>query len=215
MKRTVMRIPLIETTELAEFFNSLRGISAFPRTVELSANREGEAPCRVRLKDQGNFRQIQAFMVEHMKRGNIYFRVPEHIGRIFIHLHALCVNMDFPEAQKKAMEDRLTHLPYPPSCIVSTGGGVNLYWFLSSPLNLQNGPEGKEAWMLLRWLAQMLDGHQCSARPNQLLRVPFTLNWKYQPPRRVLLQYLEPGRKYLVKNLHDWLRSSRESGEGK
>jgi len=210
-----MRIPLIETTELAEFFNSLLGKSPFPRTVELSASREGESPCRARLKDRDNFSQVQAFMVEHMEMRNIYFRVAEHIGRIFIHLHALCVNLDFPEAQKKAVEDKWTHLPCPPSCIVSTGGGNNFYWFLSSPLNLQNGPEKKEARMLLQRLAQVLDGHQCSARPNQLLRVPFTLNWKYQPPRRVLLQYLEPGRKYSVRNLDDWLRSSRESGEGK
>ena len=209
----MIRIPLIDPIELTNFFNSLLGESPFPRTLEFSVCREGESPYRVHLKDQDDFGLVRDFMLEQMIIGNIYFRVPENIGGIFIHLHALCINLDFQETQKKAVEDKVNHLPYPPSCIVSTGEGENLYWFLSSPLNLRSGPENNVARRLQQWLIPVLSGHQVLATSSQILRAPFTLNWKYQPPRRVLMQYLEPARKYSVKQLEDWLRSSHKSGE--
>lgn len=81
-----------------------------------------------------------------------------------------------------------------PSAVVHSGSGMHLYWVSTTPLSPQDWrpyAEGLKG-LLLR------EGVKCDAGlttdPARLLRVPGTLNHKYEPPREVKLIHL--GRMY-------------------
>ena len=86
--------------------------------------------------------------------------------------------LDWPEA-----------VPWP-TAIVESGRGWHCYWRLSEPVD----PD--EAAALSRALAEKLGGDLAAADAARLLRVPGTLNHKYQPPRPVRLRELLDGEAY-------------------
>jgi hypothetical protein len=63
-------------------------------------------------------------------------------GRSLAHcrsLHSLFVDLDFKDFGSEAeARSRLAAFPLPPSIIVASGGGLQCYWRLTEPLNLQN-----------------------------------------------------------------------------
>lgn len=79
-----------------------------------------------------------------------------------------------------------TGLPKP-TMIVATGGGFHVYWTLMQPLQTKD-------WLPLAYaLAEATRRHNlkcdagCTIDPARVLRVPGTLNYKYEPPRDVTL----------------------------
>lgn len=80
-----------------------------------------------------------------------------------------------------------TGLPRP-TIIVNTGGGWHLYWTLMTSLTIQQ-------WLPMAYaLVEATKRHglkcdpQCSIDAARVLRVPGTLNYKYDPPRPVTIQ---------------------------
>ena len=59
----------------------------------------------------------------------------------------------------------------PPTAIVASGGGLNLYWALSEPIGDHDEIEARN-----RWLAQQLGADACW-NCDRILRVPGTINW--------------------------------------
>ena len=80
-----------------------------------------------------------------------------------------------------------------PTAIVESGRGWHCYWRLSEPV------DPAEAAQLSRLLAELLGGDLAAADAARLLRVPGTLNHKYQPPRPVRLRELLDGEAYPVE----------------
>jgi hypothetical protein len=82
------------------------------------------------------------------------------------------------------------HLP-PPSAIITSGGGVHVYWISDRSLSVDEWrlyAEGLKAAVLefgLRCDAG------CTTNPVQLLRVPGTFNFKTDPPQPVSLSWLQ------------------------
>ncbi|QIG96816.1 DUF3987 domain-containing protein [Bradyrhizobium sp. 6(2017)] len=104
------------------------------------------------------------------------------------HYHALTEAFD----ALKAFRQRVG-LP-PPSMVVNSGGGLHVYWISDTPLSVHEWrpyAEGLKA-LLLR------EGIKCdtglTTDAARILRVPGTLNHKYDPPRRVEL--LQVGQAY-------------------
>ena len=96
-------------------------------------------------------------------------------------LHALFTDIDFKDFLSEAdARAKLEHFALPPSGVVATGGGLHLYWFLTEPLNLENGG-ARYAKHLLRALAEILGADLASAEPARILRLPDTFNYKYTP----------------------------------
>ena len=62
------------------------------------------------------------------------------------------------------------HAP-PPTTIVASGGGLNLYWALSEPIHDKEEIEARN-----RWLAQQLGADACW-NCDRILRLPGTINW--------------------------------------
>lgn len=119
-------------------------------------------------------------------------------------LPVLFVDLDFKNFMdgEAGARSSLAACPLPPSTVVATGGGLHLYWLLRVPISLQ--ADGVQAKRLLEALARALRGDPISAEPAHVLRVPGTLNHKYDPARPVVLELVDPARRYTLDDF-DWL----------
>jgi len=116
-------------------------------------------------------------------------------------LHALFADIDFKDFPSEAdARAELEHFPLSPSGVVATGGGLHAYWFLTELLNLENGG-ARYAKRLLRALAKVIGADLASAEPARILRLPDTFNYKYKPPRRVVVETLDVARRYSLDSL--------------
>jgi hypothetical protein len=119
-------------------------------------------------------------------------------------LPALFVDLDFKDfPDEAATRHQLAAAPFPPSITVQSGGGLQSWWLLREPINLQH--DAPAAKSLLRRLAVSLHADLASAEPAHILRLPNTLNFKYQPPRRVKIEVFEPARRYNTCDFDDYL----------
>jgi hypothetical protein len=72
-----------------------------------------------------------------------------------------------------------------PSILVESGTGVHAYWILDCPLLVQNEERWKEIEAVNRGLVSRFDGDDGAIDVSRILRVPNTLNHKYNPPKVV------------------------------
>lgn len=133
-----------------------------------------------------------------------------------VHLKALFVDCDFKggehgyDDEKSALAAlagflKTTQLPKP-SAIVHTGGGVHVYWTMDRALTV-------EAWLPLAYaLAEATKQHnfkcdtQVTVDAARVLRIPETINHKYDPPRPTKLLYALDF-DYSVERLEDVLKA--------
>jgi hypothetical protein len=102
-------------------------------------------------------------------------------------LRALFVDLDFKHTPEADARRRLREFPFHPSLLIHSGHGVHVYWVLREPLDLQT--DSVQARALLRRLTRVLTGDLVSAEPAHVLRLPDTMNYKYDPPRPVRLEH--------------------------
>lgn len=72
-----------------------------------------------------------------------------------------------------------------PDIVVDSGGGVHAYWILEKPVLIQNEDRWKEIEAVNRGLAYRFEADDTTVDVSRVLRVPNTLNHKYDPPREV------------------------------
>jgi hypothetical protein len=101
-------------------------------------------------------------------------------------LPALFCDIDFKNGNEADARARLTEFFVAPSAVIASGGGLQPWWFLREPMDLQS--EALQAKQLLRRLAHALAADLAAAEPARILRVPNTRNFKYEPERRVLIE---------------------------
>ena len=102
-------------------------------------------------------------------------------------LQALFVDLDFKSLDEATARAKLQAFPFPVSALVKTGGGLHAYWRLTEPLDLQQTDPGYVK-AVLRKLAMHLGADLSAATPERILRIPDTLNYKYNPPVPVELE---------------------------
>jgi hypothetical protein len=102
---------------------------------------------------------------------------------------------DWKAAMRRLFETRIR-----PSIIVNSGGGLHAYYLFPQPREL---PQAKLE-ELLGGLTDRLDGDSVAAGCRRLMRVPNTLNHKYNPSRKCLVQYFSP--RYTLKRLQKFAR---------
>lgn len=105
-------------------------------------------------------------------------------------LSTIFVDVDFNHTPEATARERLSEFPFPPSAVILSGHGLHVYWVLREPLNLQDPVECALAKSLLRRLAYILGADLQAAEPARVLRLPGTSNFKYTPPRQVLVDHL-------------------------
>jgi hypothetical protein len=161
---------------------------------------------------------VEAFIKKFQDR-DIYMGVASRIqadvrgAEGCLSLHALFADLDFKDSSEAETRARLAAFPVPPSCVVASGGGLQVYWFLLDAINLQTDAE--IAKLLLVALARVLHGDLRSAEPARILRIPGTTNYKYTPPRPVTIEVYN-GHVYELGTLLPHLPKEEEEGdEGK
>jgi P4 family phage/plasmid primase-like protien len=97
---------------------------------------------------------------------------------------------------EQVARDMLASLPLPPSAMVYSGGGLYPLWLFDEPANLAEHRD-----LPARWTAHLrgrLNGYDLDATGDlaRVLRMPGTLNVRYDPPRRCEVVELHAGRRY-------------------
>jgi RepB DNA-primase from phage plasmid len=102
---------------------------------------------------------------------------------------------------------QLDKFPLAPSIVINSGGGFHVYWVLDSAVDLQF--DSLEFRDVLRRTARALNGDLAAAEGARVLRVPGTLNHKYDPPTLVTVTSHQDVR----YSLHDFEFLSQEPEE--
>lgn len=130
------------------------------------------------------------------KGGRVYYRALRSRDQA-AKLKALFIDIDLKEGDKGYATSkeltaalgqflRATSLPQP-TMMVGSGGGLHIYWLLATPLGLAEWSE------LAFALNEAIKRHglkcdsQCTVDAARILRIPGTLNFKYDPPKPVTL----------------------------
>lgn len=104
---------------------------------------------------------------------------------------------------KNAIYDHIAAAVFPePSVIVDSGGGVHGYWLLDTPYSITDDDQRQCAEMIQRsWVQQVVGGDPSVHDLVRILRVPETLNFKYDPPRPVAFVRCDIDRLYSLSAL--------------
>ena len=148
--------------------------------------------------------------------GNLYYCLSSQVkagkevnGRVMAHrdgdnvaaLKAVWIDLDvgpdkgYPtvEAALEALKNACVRHPLPtPSAIVFSGGGLHVYWINDTPMTVGEWSQYSEG-LRAAGVAQGLKADwQCTIDSVRVLRIPGTLNHKFDPPRRVKILALSP-----------------------
>lgn len=94
-----------------------------------------------------------------------------------------------------------------PSIIIDSGGGWHCYWLLDAPHVLRNDDDRKDASTLQARFVLGIGGDAGAKDLARVLRLPGTLNAKYEPMRRV--EIIEDNRAsaiYTLAEMREWVR---------
>ncbi len=105
-----------------------------------------------------------------------------------------CLFAEFDAAQYGSLHAALVHinsLPIPPSILICSGGGYHAYWLLTEPVMVTDANRDAIRRLQARWVA-LVGGDPNAKDLARVLRVPGTLNAKYNPPRPVEFVWVDP-----------------------
>lgn len=109
--------------------------------------------------------------------------------------------------------DRLDYIVnnYKPTYIVHSGGGLHVYWRLKEPV--RDAVQFQKAEIVMKQLSQVLLGDPAPTHIASLLRLPYTINWKYDPPVRARVAHVEPWQEYSLYELEDMALANQDPYE--
>ena len=140
---------------------------------------------------------------------DIYFGVgarKRHGGRTkddVLYLKTCWIDIDEKDPKKKREKiEELKRWFKPPTIIVDSGGGLHVYFVLKEPVY---ETDFQRVVAVNRGLAQEFNGDRAVASDiARILRLPGTLNHKYDPPRPVKILYFNPQALYDLTDLEDF-----------
>lgn len=106
--------------------------------------------------------------------------VVKRLGAVWVDIDAKDLNANMDVAYATAVNS----IALRPSCVVMSGFGYHAYWFLSESTNPTFGRKLLEALQKAHSSDHTID-------VTRFLRVPGTLNMKYEPPRPCEIEYLD------------------------
>ena len=122
----------------------------------------------------------------------------EHI----VEIPALWAEIDYKDTPEVEAKNRLGEFPFPPSAVVNSGGGLHNYWFLKEPATKEDIPKVEK---VLKQLVAALGADPSAAEAARILRIPGTINRKYEEPREVKLAYCYSEKRYNLEDISDFL----------
>jgi hypothetical protein len=140
------------------------------------------------------------------RKEHIYFGILGRKGKVGTkeavkEAHCLWADIDFKDlAEGQGEADGIVAtFDHTPSLQINSGGGYHLYWFLETPTTDLARVERS-----LKGLAKRLKADIKAAEVSRILRAPGTLNWKYDPPRRVEIVSFNPDNLYALDDFSQW-----------
>jgi len=115
-------------------------------------------------------------------------------------LSVMFVDIDFKDTSQAEARVLLAAFSLSPSVVLHSGNGLHVYWLLREPINLEGKNVASVEGMLKR-LAKALRADDAATNVNRLLRIPGTLNHKYNPPRVATIETWEPRRWYTYDDI--------------
>lgn len=116
----------------------------------------------------------------------------------------------------KEVMEALSFLPFQPSIIINSGGGLHVYWALEAPVDISEGQPARDAVAAaLKALVGVLAGDMKSTDLARVMRLPGTLNTKEELLARYggkpsLCAVIEDtGRVHDLEALCEWLSEQR------
>lgn len=92
-----------------------------------------------------------------------------------------------------------------PSIVVDSGGGYHCYWLLTKPFILDTALKTEIASGIQRQWVRYVGGDLAVHDLARILRLPGTLNYKYDPPREVSIVYENLNKTYTLTDLQEHL----------
>jgi hypothetical protein len=130
------------------------------------------------------FNEIGAFCNDGKE--NYYFGVALRSGggtkKDITQIPCLHVDCDFKDIPRDILAEKFKQLPFKPSIVVKSGGGIHLYFIFKEPVCRDEIPRVEDA---NRRLALALGGDLNACDASRILRIPGTLNCKYDPHAKV------------------------------
>lgn len=114
---------------------------------------------------------------------------------------------------KEAILEHIAGASWPqPSVVVDSGGGIHGYWLLRESWTLETNEARAAAEFIQRaWVQQVIDADPSVHDLVRILRVPGTLNFKYDPPRPVRFLTCDLERLYALPALTSHLPPIHEA----
>lgn len=98
-----------------------------------------------------------------------------------VQIPAVWVDIDYKDTPQEVAMEKVGRLMFQPSAMVESGAGLHLYWKLYEPM--LNKDIAKVEY-INRKLAEVIGGDTQACDASRILRVPTTMNHKYQPSRK-------------------------------
>jgi len=155
----------------------------------------------VTFSDVGNGAWREGFLTQHAS-ANIFFGVADRKGASgklenCLTVGALWVDIDFKTVPEDEARELAMAFAIPPSIALLSGGGAHLYWLLRERIAVGD-PDLVRG---LLGLARALHADRTVAEPARVLRVPGTKNFKYDPPRDVVITQFHPDRRVALREI--------------
>jgi hypothetical protein len=140
-----------------------------------------------------DFENIEKFCAARIQSKNLYFGVATRDDKNgkkenIVHIPALWCDVDFKDTPRDRLKELYEKFPTKASIIVKSGGGAHFYWLLKEPLEKDAIPQVEDA---NRRIAHALSGDFSSTDAARILRLPGTINHKYEHKPRVEVTRLE------------------------
>jgi hypothetical protein len=150
--------------------------------------------------------EIRKFVSAHA-RENLYFGCATRDGEggkktNCREVIVLWADMDFKGVPEAEARKRIASFPIPPTIVIESGGGFHVYWLLSAPESASD----PRIEPVLRGLTEALGGDCSAAELARVLRLPGTLNFKYQPPRPVRILEMSCERRYALADFEKYAK---------
>ena len=113
---------------------------------------------------------------------------------------------DFSDSKEAAL-NHILDLELNPSACIDSGGGYHCYWFLDNPIYLDDDNRGEIDTLQKNWV-KLVGGDPGAADLARVLRVPGSFNAKYNPPRLVQKEWLDPQLTFTLHELENLITIS-------
>ena len=150
----------------------------------------------------GDWRAVSEWCATHSHR-NLYVSVATRNGGgtkdHIVEIPGVWADMDFKDYPDKATAKKIIwEFPLRPSVVLETGGGYHVYWRLREPAGKDDIAEIEK---ILKALADHLGADQSATDASRILRLPETINHKYENKPAVRVAW---DNRQLEYNPHDF-----------